>query len=178
MNEIFDKIFCDPLVFLTFVIALATVLYMIFTVLMWLSMKNSLNLSKQIFESTNRPFIGISEFSVQFTDDGLLNPFFRYTNFGAIPAKQLLLKIEYFLNSKSIFTFKIDLPNLFPKDKSMWGNVIKSDFIKNKLTPSDIFSFSMIIEYNGVTKVSHSTKEFYKYDNANNSFIITESIWN
>ena len=178
MCELFNKIFSDSTVFLTFIIASATVLYMLFTILMWLSMRKSINLSKQIFETTNRPFIGISEFSLQFTDNGLLNPFIRYSNFGTIPAKQLLLKINYVLNSKNIFSFKVDLSNLFPKDKSMWGDVIQSEFVKSNLTPSDNFSFSLDLQYNGVTETSYSTKELYKYDHISNSFSVVESIWN
>ena len=178
MYELCNKLFSDSIVFLTFIISLATILYMIFTILMWVTMKNSIDLSKQIFDSTNRPFIGVSEFSIQFTHNGLLNPFIRYSNFGTVPAKQLLLKIEYILNSKNIFSYEIELPNLFPKDNSIWGAEIQSEFLKNKLNPLDTFSFSLVIQYNGVTKTKHYTKELYKYDYKNERFSVTESTWN
>ncbi|MEW6196763.1 MAG: hypothetical protein AB1521_16575 [Bacteroidota bacterium] len=176
MCELFDKIFSDSSVFLNFVIAFATFSYMIFTVLMWLSMKKSINLTKQNFELSNRPFIGVTEFGINFVDNGHLNPFFRYINFGNVPAKEIVLNLSIEHNSEKIFYYKSIMNNVFPSNTSMWAEVFETDY-KSMISPTDDFTLAMNISYNGVTNTRYSTKELYKYDYASNSFSVIESKW-
>lgn len=177
MCELFDKIFSDSLIFLTFIIALATVLYMVFTVLMWLSMRRSINLTKQNFELTNRPFIGINRVDVKFVDNGRLNPFFEYINFGNVPAKEIIIEFFITINSKQVFNFNSTINNIFPTNTSMWADVFELDF-KSMFSSNDTFIFTMNISYNGVTKTKYSTKELYKYDSIGDKFTTIESVWN
>lgn len=177
MCELFDKIFSDSMIFLTSLIAFATFAYMVFTVLMWLSMRKSINLTKQNFELTNRPFIGISEFRAHFVDNGFLNPTVKYINFGTIPAKEIILSFSFILDSKQVSHYEVILNNLFPTKGSAWIDVIKSDFSKEIISPNSIFTLGINISYNGVTKTRYSTKELYKYDNIGDSFSVIESVW-
>lgn len=178
MYELFDKLFDDSMVFLTSLITLITFLYMVFTALMWISMKKSVDLSKQIYESSNRPFIGIPSINLQFVDKGLLNPSINFSNFGNIPAKQILLRLECLINSELVEFFEISLPNSFPKKSGFWANTVGSKFCKDILNPSDMFTFSFEITYYGITKTKYSTKELYKYDQVSNKFEVIGSVWN
>jgi len=173
-----NKLTSDPIVFWTSIIAISTVLYMVYTIRMWKSMVEQVKLNRQIFEFSNRPFLGISEFTVHFTSEGFLNPFFRYSNFGNIPARKVKLKIEYFLNSKRVFLHELELPNSFPKEKAIWGDSIESELTQKQLSSSDAFSFSIILLYTGVMNTIYSTREILQYDYKADSFVAVESEWN
>ncbi|MCJ7648863.1 MAG: hypothetical protein MUP85_09645 [Candidatus Lokiarchaeota archaeon] len=177
MCELANKIFSDPIVFLTALIALETFLYMVFTALMWLSMKNSINISKQNFEATNRPFVGISDSDVKFVDNGYLNPYFKCVNFGNVPAKEIFFELIVTLNTIIIHNFELSLNNIFPSNDSMWADVFESDF-KSMISPQDSFTLKLNIFYCGVTKTKYTTTELYKYDYTTNNFTTVESIWN
>src|SRR3990167_7438078 len=110
----------------SYIIAIATVAYVIVSYFLWKTTNDSLKLNRKIYQSSNRPFIGFESCELHFVDEYKINPFIRYCNFGNLPAKDVSINVSYNLDeTKSITKFyPIDLSNIFPKKSSQWGDVL------------------------------------------------------
>ncbi|MCX8106958.1 MAG: hypothetical protein N3D80_13910 [Ignavibacterium album] len=139
-------------------------------------MRSSINLTKKIFELTNRPFIGIKKSEIHFVANGHLNPMFTYFNFGNVPAKEINIGFSVVLDSKKIYNSNFTIDNIFPQNSILWANTLNSDF-KGMFTVKNTFDLFMKITYRGVTDEIYSTEECYRYNSLSDDFKIIISKW-
>ena len=89
----------------TIVIAIATVAYVIYSFLLWKTTRQSINLTRRIFEATNRPYVGV-EAGEAIGKDGLIYVQTKIKNFGTAPAIELIGNWVITVDGKPLPTLK------------------------------------------------------------------------
>lgn len=152
----------DSMVLWTSAIAFATILYMGTTILIWLSMRKQL----KIMEASNRPFVAPTVFKTFQTDDGGLDITIQIENTGAIPATNLAIDWNIFINDiKQPSGFNKAQPAILLPSRNMY---LPASFNKNIFdalkTKESIMQIIISISYQGYTKKNYTTYHKTKYD--------------
>ncbi|BDV43604.1 hypothetical protein GURASL_25270 [Geotalea uraniireducens] len=163
----------DPITLATIVIAAATVINV--GAALWVSIKTSeyTEITKNIYNASNRPYIGIESFEVNKDDNKHILINVHYKNFGTVPASNVKVNYDMLLDGNPGNHSNIELDdsksNLFPqsihnirlKTGSYYDDIISG---KHKL---DVV---IDIKYRGATKDIYEVNERWRYDPNHNHF--------
>jgi hypothetical protein len=87
----------DPLTVATIVIAVATVAYFISTMLLWRETRDSVRITRDMFEASHRPYIGLTAISHTISDEKATFTV-RYKNAGSVPARDFKVGVQVVAN--------------------------------------------------------------------------------
>jgi hypothetical protein len=167
------------------IIGVATVAYVIFAALLWFVSNNTLKLTKQIFEATNRPFVFPELPKIDWSKPHYIQTVIR--NNGRMPANSVSFKFFATFsdnNNEKDVTGKQSSVNsltIFP------DSTVEKDFAINNehadiagICTSQYERFSLVIgidiTYRGITKQEYATHCKYRYDMKLKKFEIIETI--
>lgn len=167
----------DPIITSTVVIALATILNLFISVLLWQATYNSTKVATDTYKAANRPYVGIAGYDIN-KDDLNKKLIFnvRFRNVGPVPATEFDAELDVKLNGKPLSGEKVpDKPKvLFPQTESHFRAIITGEDYDPVVNGSSILEVTVNIKYKGV-----QTEQYYTYDKAQyshkiNSFISLE----
>jgi len=89
-SPINHAILSDPMMTATIVIAVATVVYSVLTLLLFITTSRNTSITREIFEASHRPYLGIPEINTTIAPSGNAVHFeCGIQNFGSIPAHNI-----------------------------------------------------------------------------------------
>lgn len=128
----------DPITVATIVIAGSTVVYVVATILLWRETRDSVKITRETFENSLRPFIGVPELSVHNHTDKLELVFtLKVMNFGSIPAIEVRTSANILADGNTLPVQKhesgfllipphSDILTIFTLDEADYQRAIKS----------------------------------------------------
>jgi len=154
----------------TAIIAVATVVYVLYAAKLWRVSVDTLQLTKKIFESTNRPFIVSEEPQLELVQEQ--KPSFvlvKISNKGRVPSSGVLIEFNVkFENKDAAITHpSIEPLSIFPDFSEQIS--IEVDNKRNHMIayldkPSSPLELFLIIKYNGIADQQYTTNCHYRYD--------------
>ena len=122
------------------------------TLLLWFETNRSVNITREIFESTNRPFLVLEQSpSVYIMDSSALNIEFNITNIGITPSRSILTWVEFLYYKKRSFTEIIskNFSTLYPKEKGFVSYRFEGRQLKKVLRDRSLHKIILKINYLG-----------------------------
>ncbi len=160
------------MLFCTAIIALATIVYVIYAAKLWRVSLDTLQLTKKIFESTNRPFI-VSE-TPELELIALPKPSFiniTMKNKGHVPSSGVVIEFKaMFENTDVTKTLPNSAPlSIFPDFSEKIAIEIENKAnqmiaLLSKPTSTSLLELSLNIKYNGIADQKYTTNCHYRYD--------------
>jgi archaellum component FlaG (FlaF/FlaG flagellin family) len=166
----------------TIVIAVATVLYLVATVLLWLTTRRSVNLTRDIFEASHRPYVSITEIeavglngddSEEDETPDRVAIVFTLKNVGNVPAHDLRYEVRVSVDGSLMPALEEEeepVALLFPGDTGHFfietSETSQVDTIRNAKSLSLLITYS----YKGATQQRYSYKEKASYDSEKGDF--------
>lgn len=143
-------------------IAIATIAYMVTTVLIWLSMRKQL----KIMEVANRPFVAPTVFKTVQTDDGGIDITIQIENTGSLPATNLAFDWNIFINDiKQPGGFNKAQPAiLLPSNRIYLPASFNPNVFAALKSKSSVMKIAINISYQGLNEKSYTTHHETKYD--------------
>ena len=141
----------------TIVIAVATVFYLIATVLLWLTTRRSVNLTRDMFEASHRPYVGASKISYKIDDENQMLEFvILIINSGASPATDLNQTQQILLDGIPLHMDSHESTGqcLMPKETSSHHILLTGEkFVK--AINSGVLTLRYSLRYKGVGQKQH-----------------------
>ena len=171
----------SSMLFWTAIIAVATLAYVIVTGYLLKLNSALLNLTREIFESTNRPFISfetVASYPTSFTRPE--HVFIGIKNTGNLPAKNIIPICQIKIDGKNL-AFDItpsDKIFLFPGSHNVYA--IKPhdlDIITNSLKSKLSIEIFFELKYDSTSDHTFTTKGFYSYNYTHDGFKIVDGTW-
>ena len=171
----------DPIVLWTIIIALATIANVFVSTLMWVITNKYVRITRDIYESSQRPYIGVSKYEL--TDNpatNLLSYHIKMENFGNVPAKNMHTNIKIFINGDEhpIPAGPVEASTLFPKVFDSLTGIIRVPEqrlpILNGLSRLEL---ELSIDYEGIVTAKYSTKERAQYNAQASGFVVIKGSW-
>jgi hypothetical protein len=172
------------------VVAIATVVNVIATLLLWLTTKESVNVTKEMFEASHRPYVHISEIEMRGPDDddddGDLgdeadDPALRkelcfnvvFNNVGSVPAHDVVANMQLVVDGLIMPNIELEdkpIAVLFPNEEKY--TTIVADDPKDIEQIQKAKALSLIIKctYKGVAEKQYSYEEKAIYDEDDGEF--------
>jgi hypothetical protein len=158
----------------TIVIAAATVAYVIYSFLLWKVTRQSIDLTRRIFESTNRPYVGV-EAGEAISKDGLIYVQTKIKNFGSAPAIELVGNWEITVDGKPLPTLKqcYEAIVLLPQAACEHKSIINpgEEFQLSDNNHSLEIQFNLI--YKSIGRQEYFYREQQRFDHEHHTFVKT-----
>jgi hypothetical protein len=173
----------DPIVYWTCVIAVATIVNAVVAILMWRATMRSVKLAKQAFSATQRPFIGVSSYTLdQDSTTGDISVRLVFENFGPIPARNFLPDSDFLINGALHPVIKAPFTSstLFPRVSATFQGSISNanNFCASILNGEARLEVVFNATYQGATEESYKTHERATFAVRAHGFVVTEGDWN
>lgn len=163
----------DPVTVATVVIAAATVVNLLVSAGLWYATARTATIAEHAFEAANRPYVGVESLipGMDQTKRQLnITPILK--NFGTVPAEELVLSWEVFLNDVAQPTTRLpDKPStLFPTETARLHAVFAEPTYGQILAGTVTLDVIITAVYKGPGNKSYVYKEKSQYDPLRNVF--------
>jgi hypothetical protein len=170
--------YSQPMTLFTFVIALSALINLFVAWRMWMSNRDSVELTRHIFESTHRPFVGVGGIAAEI-NIGLQR--FSYLaeirNFGSLPANSLTMHYKVVIggSDQPISTIPHGPSVLFPDGSAhMKGFEGRPALFSAIVEGTQAFELVIDLDYKDTTGNPHHTHEKSRYRHDQRAFIKIE----
>ena len=149
--------FHEPTTGATVVIAVATVVNLLVSIGLWLVTLSSLRVSREVFDTANRPYVGVDTFDVHHDyETKSLQLTMIIKNFGTAPAGAFNSTWQIWMDGHSIVPVPIDKPyTLFPGQTSVKLSAVTGDRFDQVMRGSVILDITTWVSYDGPSHVYH-----------------------
>ncbi|MDY6989252.1 MAG: hypothetical protein SWQ30_14480 [Thermodesulfobacteriota bacterium] len=156
----------------TAIIALATILYCISSVVLLLfnydflqQNKDALDINRRIFYATYRPFLGTEDVNWTLGEDKSFDIKYEFKNFGDIPARNVITNWKVLFGDKELPQEAApDRPSiLFPKDTAFLHARLGEKYSNMILANAASLRIEFNITYRGVTEEIYETTEIHQF---------------
>ena len=164
----------DPLIILTFVIAICTFVYVIVTALIWSATLQNTRATRQMIESSQRPYLGSSSVSISHGHMAHSAIDVKVTNVGSVPGHKvevnmLLTSAEY--TSETIGGGGVDHQIFLLPGKS-WTLTKELTDAENDILKKGSLMVEVHIRYHGATDKQHRTDATYSCNDINGCVLV------
>ncbi|MBI3403841.1 MAG: hypothetical protein HY046_00080 [Acidobacteria bacterium] len=155
------------------VAAIATVAYTRYSKRMWQSMAETARFTRQSFEATNRPLVGIRSVDVHIEES--LSPFVAIldiANVGNVPATNVRVEGEIWASdspSSAVEAYPRGFV-LLPNSNMVASQCILSDDLASLLDGRVALSLTVTVKYSGVRGDEYETRSEFTFDSKHNTF--------
>ena len=169
------------MLFWTAIIAVATLAYVIVTGYLLKLNSKSLNLTREMFEATNRPFISIETVaSYPSSSSRPEHVFIGIKNTGNLPAKNIVPVCQIKIDGKHL-AFDItpsDKIFLFPGSHNVYAIKPNNlDTITNSLKSKSSIEIFFELKYNAISDHTYTTKGYYTFNYTHDAFKVVDATW-
>jgi len=167
----------EPLVISTIVIATASAIYTVFSILLWRVTARYTKTTEKMFEASHRPFIGVEKIDI--TDEpgnNRLTVVARLTNFGSFPANRLLLSWNLTVNGAPLLPGPSEgrATVLFPRVAFKIQHPITGPTYTAVTQSPAALEFSIDARYQGVEGREYRSQQRYLYNRELKTFDVLE----
>ncbi len=172
-NKNSQKTWKDPITLATIVIAAATVINVGAAIYVGVKTSEYTEITKNIYKSANRPYVGIESFKINKDDNKHLLFYVNYKNFGTVPASNVRIKYDMLFDGHKAHRSNEDVydsnSNLFPQVAHSIRLKTGADY-ENIISGKTILDVTVNIKYQGITKEEFEVNETWRYDPNHNHF--------
>lgn len=164
----------DPITLATLVIAAATAIYCVMTILLWRATKNTADLTRLLFEKTNRPFVATKEVT-SIAMGGGLQAQITLSNFGTVPAMDMRVSITHWLNNEQLTSTEQPLSKIILAPRV--EIILESTVTDNRLNIVSMSGFEIRLEitYTGITDKPYRHHEIYHHSSPHGLYLISSN---
>lgn len=166
--------FRDAITVSTVVIAIATVVNLVVSIGLWISTKDSVDIARHVFESANRPYIGIQGITViNNKPDKTMNITAAIKNFGTVPGEKPDVGWDVILDGNSLASENIpDKSSTFNPGTEVYLVASFRGMQYEKITGGQmILSIIIHSSYDGPDNKNYRYCEKQRYDPQINAFL-------
>jgi len=178
-NKNSQKSWKDPITLATVVIAAATVINVIAAVVVSVKTSEYTEVTKNIYKSSNRPYVGIN--AIDLTKDDANKKLYlkvEYKNYGTVPATNVRIAGNILIDGFKMERTDQDIYDnhaiIFQQTNYIVTYKIASNYY-NFLNGKVLLELDAIVKYKGIADEQYQDQEKYRYDNRIGSFIPVEA---
>jgi hypothetical protein len=161
--------YAQPITVATIVIAVATVVYTVITLRL-------LKITKDIFEASHRPYIGVFKMKPERDDEAKqLKVTIVYKNIGNVPAKSVKPSVQLFMNGFAIQMshFESKTAVLMPQQR-LHRTILFSEADYMKISDGAKLDVVFSVHYKGMANKEYDYRHESTYSRDNNLFMVVE----
>lgn len=160
----------DPIVISTIIIAVAAVLNLIASLVISFKTSEYTEVTKNIYNSANRPYVGVESIDVDDSDKKHLIFNIKLKNYGTVPATDVRIEdniiIDGIKTKKGGYEIYDAHTNIYPQATRKTWLKIGFDY-ENIVNGHKVLDLSIAIKYKGISdnKDEYNNYEVFRYDN-------------
>jgi len=169
----------DLIIWSSIVIAVATAINLVVAISMWNVTSDSVELNREIFRTTHRPYLGLWNAKLE-ANDSTRKVFLmaEIKNFGSIPATVNEFSFSVIINTDTVkLEARDSIKIVFPTMIGKVGRTLSWLKYKKIIEEKDRLSLDVYVKYKGTAPDEYITFERLGYIHSRNEFLLIDGSW-